>query len=625
MGGICGILLDNNSPVSPSLITLMCDQMLHRGPDEGGYYIDRQIGLGFRRLKVIDPLKGKQPMSNEDGSLWLICNGEIYNYLDLRQELVNKGHTLKTDSDVEVILHLYEDKGKDCLHFLRGMFAFVLYDQKKKLLFGARDRFGIKPFFYVENPGRFAFASEIKALLALQDLSASVDEGALFDYLTFQYVPEPKTMFSGIYRLPPAHYFQKPFGKPMEISRYWQLTFSPVSRPLEYFVEGIRERMQEAVHLHLAGDLPLGAFLSSGIDSSIIAALVREQQQLSTFSVGYAEEDYSELREARKTAEYLGTDHHEYIITPEEFLKVLPHLIWHFDEPVADPAAISLFFVARLAREKVNIALSGEGADEVFAGYSIYREPFSLAPLRNLPQPLQNTVSRIEKMLPTGVFGKNYLQRAGRPLEKRFLGNANIFSLSEKKFFTNIKVDSSPFRVTDPLYRKVAHLDEVSRMQYIDLHTWMPGDILVKADRMSMANSLALRVPFLDHRVVEFATTLPLEFKIHGKTTKRALREAFKDLLPPAAVHRPKWGFPVPLREWIKRNDYRSLILELLESKGGEWFNKTAVKKLLADHLDNRVNAARKLWTILIFLLWHEIFLTKNGEGKYRKIAMAQK
>lgn len=624
MGGICGILQEND-PVDRNLLTMMHEQMIHRGPDDSGDFVDHRVGLGARRLKIIDPAKGGQPMSNEDGSLWLVCNGEIYNYPDLRLELINRGHTLRTDSDAEVILHLYEEKGKDCLHSLRGTFAFVIYDLKKRILFGARDRFGNKPFYYMESPSRFAFASEIKALAVLPDQSTTVDEGAFFDYLTFQYVPEPKTMFSGIYRLPPAHYFQKTFGKPLEITRYWQLHFSPTKNPLEFFVEGIREKMQEVVKLHLTGDLPLGAFLSSGIDSSIIAALVRQQRLLSTFSVGYAEEDYSELREARETAEYLETDHNEYIITPEEFLKQLPHLIWHFDEPVADPAAISLFFVARIAREKVNIALSGEGADEVFAGYSIYREPFSLAPLRNLPQTLQKTIAKIERMLPTGIYGKNYLKRAGRPLEGRFLGNANIFSLSEKKLFTNIKMDSSPFRLTDPLYRKVAHLDEVTRMQYIDLHTWLPGDILVKADRMSMANSLALRTPFLDHRLVEFAATLPLECKIQGKTTKKALREAFKDLLPPAAVHRPKRGFPVPIREWFRRKDYQALFLELLAGQGGKWFDKGAVNKLLADHLGNKVNAARKLWTILIFLLWYEIFLTKTGESNYKKAIIVQR
>ena len=610
MCGFCGIMQER-SPVDEELLTRMREKMRHRGPDEGKNFVNDLAGLGFRRLKIIDLFTGGQPMSNEDGSLWLACNGEIYNYIPLREELVKKGHRFSSRSDSEVILHLYEERGAECLQSLRGMFAFVLWDKKRRRLFGARDRFGIKPFYYLESPDYLAFASEIKALAELPLFPREVNEEAFCDYLTFQYVPEPRTMFSGVHRLPPAHFFFKSPGKPLEIKKYWQVRFNPSQKPLEYFLEGIREKLREAVRLHMASDVPRGAFLSSGVDSAIIAALARELGPLSTFSVGYEEKSFSELREAGETAAFLETEHHEYIITPQEFLKMLPKLVWHFDEPVADPAAISLYFAARMASGKITVVLSGEGADEVFAGYGIYREPSALAPLRGLPRPLRQSLYMLEKLLPPGIPGKNYLARSRRPLEERFLGNAHIFSPAEKRHISRLNINPSPFRVTDPLYRQVAGLDDITRMQYIDLHTWMPGDILVKADRMTMANSLELRVPYLDHHVFEFAAALPQEYKVRGKTTKRALREAFKDILPPSAINRPKRGFPVPTREWLKRPDFRRLFLELLAGEGGRWFQRNNVKKLLDDHREGKVEAGRKLWVILIFLLWHEAYNLK--------------
>ncbi len=608
MSGFCGILQDRG-PVEEQLITKMREQMYHRGPDGGSNYLDKEhLGFGFRHLGIIDPAAGGRPMSNEDGSLRLAFDGRVYNYESLRRQLAEKGHKMATRSDAEVILHLYEEKGTACLQDLRGMFAFVLWDKKRRLLFGARDRFGIKPFYYFEKPGALAFASELKALAEAPGFPREVDGESFIDYLTFQYVPEPGTMFSGVYRLPPAHFFLKSPGKPLEIQRYWRIEFAPGEKPYSFYLEGIKEKLKEAVRLHFAGDVPRGAFLSSGVDSAITAALARELQPIPTFSVGYAEEKYSELQKARETAEYLETDHHEYIITPEEFLKSLPKLVWYLDEPVADPAAISLFFVARLAREKTVMALSGEGADEVFGGYGIYREPSALAPVRNLPSPLRRSLYLLEKIIPPGIPGKNYLARARHPLEERFLGNAKIFSSTEKEALTSLKNIPSPFRITDPLYRQVTHLDEVTRMQYIDLNTWMPGDILVKADRMPMANSLELRVPYLDHHLYEFAATLPPQYKVHGKTTKRALRDAFRDMLPAEAIDRPKKGFPVPTREWLKRPDYQKLFRELLGEKGGSWFNRPAVKDLLAGHLGGKYDASRKLWTIMIFLLWHKAF-----------------
>lgn len=613
---LCGFcaLMSEKGPVDEGLLNRMRDRMIHRGPDEGANYLEQGFGLGFRRLRIIDLTTGRQPLSNEDKTVQLACNGEIYNFAALRKQLQQRGHRFSTGNDAEVIVHLYEEKGVGCLENLRGMFSFVLWDEKRQLLFAARDRFGIKPFYYLEQNGLFACASEIKALAELPGFQRQVDEEAFVDYLTFQYVPEPRTLFKGVYRLPPGHFMLKKEGAPPLINRYWKMNFMPSQKSRKYFTEGIREKMREAVKLHLQSDVPRGTFLSGGIDSAIITALVREQEDVSTFSVGYEEDGYSELPEARQTAEYLETDHHEYIITPDEFLNQLPRLVWHFDEPVADPAAISLFFVARQASEKITVTLSGEGADEVFGGYGIYREPLALAPIKKMPPGLRRSLDLAGRLLPPGIPGKNYLARAGRPLEKRFVGNASIFSPAEKKRIAAVAEQPSPYRITAPLYRQVAHLDDVTQMQYIDLNTWMPGDILVKADKMTMANSLELRVPFLDHRLFEFAATIPPQYKIQGQVTKKILRDSFKDILPKAAINRPKRGFPVPTRQWLKRKDFQALFRELMQEEGAGWFNKKAVWQLNRDHTAGKGDNSRKLWTVLIFLLWHRTFISlKNS------------
>lgn len=612
---LCGFcaLIQERGMADNTLLNKMRDQMIHRGPDEGANYIRDSFGLGFRRLCIIDLTTGMQPLSNEDKTIQLACNGEIYNFRSLRRELKERGHRFNTGNDGEVIIHLYEERGTDCLKQLRGMFSFVLWDEKKQQIFAARDRFGIKPFYYLEQEDLFACASEIKALAELPSFPRQVDEDAFLDYLTFQYVPDPRTIFDGVYRLPPAHFLLKKAGTPLRLTRYWHMNLTPCQDKRSHFTEGIREKMLEAVKLHLQSDVPRGTFLSGGIDSAIVTALVREQEDTSTFSVGYEEGGYSELPEARKTAEYLETDHHEYIITPEEFLKHLPRLSWHFDEPVADPAAFSLYFVARMAREKITVTLSGEGADEVFGGYGIYREPLALKPFKKLPAPLRSSLGLAAKLLPPGTPGKNYIARAQRPLEERFLGNANLFNMHEKKNITTTKKHPSPYRITFPLYGQVAHLDEVTRMQYIDLNTWMPGDILVKADKMTMANSLELRVPFLDHHLFEFAATIPTTYKIEGKTTKKILREAFKDKLPPEAVRRAKRGFPVPTREWLKRKDYQDFFKELMQEQGAAWFNKKAVWELYRSHTTGKNDNSRKIWAIMIFLLWHRTFISNKS------------
>ncbi|MBS4022125.1 MAG: asparagine synthase (glutamine-hydrolyzing) [Dethiobacter sp.] len=585
----------------------------HRGPDGEGNADFGTAALGFRRLSIIDLARGAQPMYNEDGKICLVFNGEIYNYRMLREELLQKGHKFKSDSDSEVLVHLYEEEGEECVKRLRGMFAFCIYDTVRGVLFGARDRFGIKPLYYLETREAFAVASEAKALLDVPGYSVAVNEAAIPHYLTFQYVPEPATMFAGIYKIPPAHTFTYSNGK-LATRRYWQVEFNPQDRSLDEFIEGTRQVLRESVKLHTQADVPWGAFLSGGIDSTIIVALLRELGTVSTFSVGYEDQHYSELTEAADTARYLETDHEEYLIKPEGFWQELPRLIWHFDDPVADPAAISLFFVARMARKKITVTLSGEGADEVFGGYGIYREPYALRPLSWLPSPLLAAVGGGSRLLPSFVPGKNYLRRAATPLEKRYVGNALIFSEEEKRQLLKKRNFPPASVVTQPLYDRIKGLDDVAKMQYIDLHTWMVGDILVKADKMTMANSLELRVPYLDHHVFEFAAAIPAKFKIRGGLTKYLLRQAFAGIVPPAAVNRPKRGFPVPTRVWLRGKLGRQAAEIVSAPEVGRYFSRPYIQKLLSDHAAGRVDNSRKIWTLVIFALWQEQFLTKKAK-----------
>jgi asparagine synthase (glutamine-hydrolysing) len=608
MCGFVGIW-DKTGKKLPLDINTISETFSHRGPDDASYADLGHGVLGFRRLTIIDlSERGRQPMTNEDGTVTLVFNGEIYNYKPLREELIQRGHRFKSDTDSETILHLYEEEGEECVKRLRGMFAFCLYDSKKKRFFGARDRFGIKPLFYTETGDLFALASEAKAFTRLPGFTPKINAGAIPHYLTFQYVPEPETMFAGVYKIPPAHYFIWQDGS-LKLQRYWQVAFNPREDvPFAEFLEGTRHIMRESVRLHTQADVPWGAFLSGGIDSTVIVGLLRELGPVSTFSVGYEDEGYSELADAAESARYLETDHHEYRIPPEEFWNYLPKLVWHFDDPVADPAAISLYFVARMAKKKITVTLSGEGADEVFGGYGIYRESLDLRPLARMPRPL---LKAAHGLMPSFMPGKNYVRRASTPIEERYFGNALIFSEAEKQALLKNKKYPHPTRVTAPFFKEAAGYDDVQKMQYIDLHTWMVGDILVKADKMTMANSLELRVPYLDHHVFEYAATIPTKYKIQGRLTKVTLRQAFADLVPPAAVNRPKRGFPVPTRVWL-RGPLAGEVASLLDDPAlDEYFDRAYIRKLIADHREGRADNSRKIWTLVIFAFWRLQFIAR--------------
>jgi asparagine synthase (glutamine-hydrolysing) len=617
MCGIVSLYNKRQAPAQQETISAMTGVILHRGPDDDGFYLDGNVALGFRRLSIIDVEGGHQPLFNETKDMWIIGNGEVYNYKELQKWLKDLGHVFHTDSDIETILHLYEEVGTEAPRHLRGMFGFTIWDGRKKRLFGARDHFGIKPLYYVETADSIGIASEIKSLLELPGVKREVNPKAFYHYLTFQYVPDPETMYQGIYRIPPAHFFIVENDK-ITLERYWDVEFNPdESKPFSYFVEGTRNVLLESIDKHRISEVPRGAFLSSGVDSSSIVAMLRTFEPVKTFSVGSDIPGYSELDFARRTASFLGTEHHELVVNAEQYMAELPRLIWHQDEPVADPSAILLYFVAKLASEHVTVVLSGEGADEFFGGYNIYREPQSLKLFSGMPAWMRHSIGYLANHLPDQVKGKNFLIRGSKTVEERFFGNALIFSeeMKERVVMEDISKSSSyapPFQITQEIYKRASQYDDVTKMQYLDIHTWLRGNILMKADKMTMANSLELRVPFIDVKVFEFAATIPTKYKIANGTTKHVLREAMKDFLPAEIKSKKKLGFPVPTRTWLKNEFYQWAKEIIFESKVDNLINKAYVLYMLDEHREGNADYSRKIWTILIFMLWHQIFIEQK-------------
>lgn len=599
----------------------MTNIITHRGPDDVGYYFDQHIRLGFRRLSIIDLDSGKQPLGYEDDRYWITFNGEIYNYLELKQDLEQKGLSFKTDSDTEVILALFSLKRERAVDDLRGMFSFLIWDKEKNELFGARDHFGIKPFFYYENEDELYCASEKKSIL-LAASGGSFNQEALHYYLTYQFVPEPHTLSSEIKRLEPGHYFIKKVGQKMKKKAFFKPRFNPINKPSEEEVINIRDVLRDSVRMHMRSDVPVGAFLSGGIDSSSIVALAKEfNPKIKTFTVGFNREGYSEIDLAKETASDLGVENIHYVVSPEEFIEHLPQIIWHLDEPVADPALVPLFFVAREAKKHVTVVLSGEGADELFGGYNIYREPHSLRYFNNLPSGIKEGLNTFSKILPDGTRGKSFIERGTTSIENRYIGNAKMFTENEKKELLKDYQGKWNYKnVTKELYQNIQHLHDVHKMQYIDLHTWLRGDILVKADKMTMANSLELRVPFLDKEVFKVASKLDPSKTITNQTTKYILRKAMEGIVPDSVLTRKKLGFPVPIRHWL-RNELSDWAYSLIiESDTDYLFNKVYLLTLLDDHQKGRMDNSRKLWTALSFIIWHKIYIEKRYNFNKDKI-----
>lgn len=620
MCGIAGVVYFDGREPRQELLERMVEAVGHRGPDDRHYWTGPGAGLGFNRLSIIDVQDGRQPMSNEEDTLWIVFNGEIYNYPELRAELIAKGHRFKTRTDTEVILHLYEEYGEGSVLHLRGMFSFVVWDRSRRQCFAARDHFGIKPFYYYCDSHKLLFASEIKSILQADGFPAEVKPDSLYHYLTYQYVPEPETMFENIYKLPPAHTLSLDgrTGK-MTIRRYWEPMFEPTRLSRTDCIDGIREKLAESVSRHMQSDVSRGCFLSSGIDSTAIASYLSRIEPIKTFSVGF-EGPRDETVVSGLTARSLGTEHYAKMITSREFFEAVPKAVWHQDEPVADPSAIALYHVAELAHRHVTVVLSGEGADELFGGYRIYREPNALRPVAWLPQRAKRLINRLASRLPDGLTGRNYLLRGTTPIEERFIGNARIYSEAAKR---ELLLGEEPFSpscgnscgLAGEFYERCQHLDPVSRMQYIDLNLWLPGNILMKADKMTMAHSLELRVPFLDKELFEFVRQIPASYRIARGTTKHILRQAMEGVVPDFVRHRPKLGFPVPLRDWLHTRE-GDWMVEQIEGSGSDmFFSKHAARTMLEKHRRGMGDYSRRLWVLYIFSLWYSTFIREGKNG----------
>lgn len=581
----------------------------HRGPDSTGEYHDERVEFGFKRLSIIDLEYGDQPLSYQD-RYHIIFNGEIYNYIELRQKLVESGYSFKTSSDTEVILAMYAHKGKECVNELRGMFAFAIWDVKNETLFAARDPFGIKPFYYFETEERLFISSEQKSIKVLTEQQELSQEN-IQHYLTYQYVPEPGCLSKNIFKLKPGHYLTKKPNEKIVIACYNKKSFSPLNKSFSEFTDKTRAVMEESVAKHMRSDVPVGAFLSSGIDSTIIVALAKQHNpKLKTFTVGFETKGFSEVDLAKETAEELGVENIHKLITPEEFVGELGNIIWHMDDPVADPAAVPLYFVAKEASKHVKVVLSGEGADELFGGYNIYREPLALKWINWLPKSMKFLLNRLALIFPEGIKGRNYLLRGTTSLSERYVGNAYIFSEKEKQQLLTSYSRNKPFTdITKGFYNDSEAYGESSQMQYIDLNTWLPGDILVKADRMTMAHSLELRVPFLDKEVFDIARQIPDHAKISHGTTKFVLREAVKGLVPDSVLYRKKLGFPVPIRHWLRNElyDWAKNVIKF-SATTDVIFNETEVLSLLEEHASKKKDNSRKLWAVLSFMIWYSIY-----------------
>lgn len=590
-----------------TVLKSMMDKIVHRGPDAAGMYADGDIALGFRRLSIIDLESGNQPMFNEDGSLVLVFNGEIYNFKDLRAELEKQGHIFANNSDSEVLLHGYEQWGEELVTKLRGMFAFVIFNKLDGSVFGARDMFGIKPFYYTKTENSFIFGSEIKAFFAHPEFEKQLNEQALAHYLSFQYSPTEETFFKGVYKLPPAHYFTFKNGE-MKKTRYFRPDFKAQPGVLDFYADKVDTAVRESVQAHKIADVEVGSFLSSGIDSSYIAEAASVDK---TFTVGFASNDgdrYNEIGFAKRFAETIGVENISKVITPDEYWSSLSKIQYHMDEPLADPAAIALYFVSKLASEHVKVVMSGEGADELFGGYRIYQEPITLTAYDKLPFAIRRVISKICEHLPQ-VHGINYLVRRGKTIEERYIGNASIFSKKERDSLLKSDVAknvSEPKILCDKFYDEVAGKDDITKMQYLDINMWLMGDILLKADKTSMANSLELRVPFLDKKVMELAQTLPLDCRVNTKTTKLALRHAAEKTLPAVTAQKDKLGFPVPIREWLREEKYYNIVKTAFTSETAEkYFDTAKLVKLLDTHKLGKADLSRKIYTVYTFLVWY--------------------
>ncbi|WP_066292062.1 asparagine synthase (glutamine-hydrolyzing) [Bacillus sp. FJAT-29937] len=572
-------------------------------PDREVCFYDEEFGLfHYPRCEV-------KPYFFQNDRYLIVLDGEIFNIKELKEGL-SEGECCEP----EVLVILYSQLKEKIVEKLHGMFALVIWDKQDKVLFGARDPFGIKPFYYYEGIEKMYFSANKKSIWQSEVLNLD----ALQQYLTFQFVPEPDTMTNKIQKLEPGHYFTKKMDGPMEIICYWKAAFQPVLKQEAEFIREIQSALYQSIQMHTGSDAPIGSFLSGGIDSTIIAAIAKEYHpDLKTFSVGFEQDGFSEIDIAEETAKRLGVDNISRIIHPEDFIKELPNIIYSLEDPLADPACIPLYFAAKEASKHVKIVLSGEGADELFGGYNIYREPQSLRLFQYLPNLIKGILQKLAAFLPDGMKGKSFIERGITPLEERYIGNAKIFSEVEKSmFFREYRVDLSYTNITASLYKESSSYDAINKMQFIDIHTWLRGDILLKAQKMTGAHLVDLRAPFLDKEVFEIASQIPSRLNIANGTTKYILRKAVEGIVPEHVLHRKKLGFPVPIRFWLKNemNDWARKIIR--ESETDHLFHKDYLYKLLDDHYNDQFDNSRKLWTVLMFMIWHAIFVERKYENE---------
>ncbi|MCS6860271.1 MAG: asparagine synthase (glutamine-hydrolyzing) [Abditibacteriales bacterium] len=639
MCGIAGILNAQGS-ADRDLLQRMLDALRHRGPDDEGVYADGGVALGQRRLAIIDLDTGHQPLSNEDGSVWITFNGEIYNFQSLREQLEKKGHQFRTHSDTETIVHAYETYGAECVQHLRGMFAFALWDAKEQQLFLARDRVGKKPLFYAQVNGQFLFASELQGLLQSPDIRREVELATIDEYLTYGYIPAPRTAFKGVFKLPPAHTLTvrvEGSGVRMEAERYWQLMYEP-KLPLteDEACERLLELLREAVRLRLISDVPLGAFLSGGIDSSAVVALMSElsDKPVKTFSIGFEEVAFNELDYARTVAQRFGTEHHEFIVRPNA-LEVVPKLVRHYGEPYADSSAVPSFYVAQMTRQHVTVALNGDGGDECFAGYERYAGNALAERYGKIPAPLRRGILEpLRHLLPNSLNRRSrlrqvrrFLEVASQPMEQRYLRWVTTVTPEQKDaLYTNefrwqvgrltgwnVSTSQPPNLPTWllDLFTQTDGLHPLDRTLFVDVNSYLPYDLLVKMDIATMANSLEARSPFLDYKVMEFAARLPAHYKLRGTTLKYLLKKALRPLLPADNLHRRKQGFGVPVGDWF-RSELKELLHDTVLSQRAlqrGYFNGDALRQLVDDHVQRREDYTYQLWALLMLELWHREFV----------------
>ena len=599
--------------------------MRHRGPDAAGTWHDGDAAFGFNRLSIIDLEHSHQPLrwgpEDQPDRYAMTFNGEIYNYVELREELKGLGYTFHTEGDGEPIVVGYHHWGKDVVNHLRGMFGIVIWDTHTKTMFAARDQFGIKPLYYATTDAGTVFASEMKCILEMADeigLELNLDRRAIEHYVDLQYVPEPESLHANIRRVESGCTVTLRPGEEVVLERYFKPRF-----PVQQVKQGeeqqlfnrIAEALEDSVAKHMRADVTVGSFLSGGIDSTAIATLAkRHNPDLLTFTTGFEREGYSEVDVAAESAEAIGVEHIVKIVSPEEYAESIPKIMWYLDNPVADPSLVPLYFVAQEARKHVKVVLSGEGADELFGGYTIYKEPLSLAPFEKIPSPLRRGLGKLSQVLPEGMKGKSLLNRGSMTMEERYYGNARSFNFEQmQRVIPWAKREWDHREVTAPIYAQSEGFDPVARMQHLDLFTWMRGDILVKADKINMANSLELRVPFLDKKVFKVAESIPYDLKISHGTTKYALRKAMEQIVPAHVLHRKKLGFPVPMRHWLAGDELYGWAQDTInESQTEDIFNKKEVLEMLKEHRDGVSDHSRRLWTVLSFMIWHGIFVEKR-------------